>query len=150
MSWLLIVCVSAWWENLLSFFDSIMVQMFRYPLLSLEDSTRECPFCRGYCNCNACVCSTGPKRVSNFMNCSSAHGCVKSAWLLLKLSPFFLILWVGWFCNQPDVGVVAFGAEALGTKWIRREELFDICSTETSSCIKDNQYRATGGASNGG
>ncbi|KAH8959637.1 hypothetical protein BDL97_06G087200 [Sphagnum fallax] len=56
-----------------------------YPLLSLEDSTRECPFCRGYCNCNACICSTGPKRKRLELSESEERSYL--TYTLLKLLP---------------------------------------------------------------
>lgn len=45
-------------------FMTFVLFLFRYPLLTFDDVVENCPYCRGNCNCKACLRSSGPIVVS--------------------------------------------------------------------------------------
>ena len=53
------------------YLQNCLLRSCRYPLLSEADIARECPYCKGNCNCKACLRLNLPERVSSLQHLSS-------------------------------------------------------------------------------
>lgn len=69
-------------------------------MMSEEDVSEHCPFCRGNCNCNACLHSSGIVKVIFLSPQSCMHVLLRFVWTFGNLSPIYLLNDAEYALNQ--------------------------------------------------
>lgn len=55
--------IASGYEACVTVTEAFGVCLYRYPRLTEANVSNKCPFCKGNCNCKACLRTSGPKRV---------------------------------------------------------------------------------------